>query len=191
MKINGASSPRSPWASQVARATASPPLRGERLRPEGSPSGALHSLQCVVSSTPLGSARATGTFFFCYRGADFLFWASPEPRTGDPLGSPSPWQRVLVAHRSHQCSGWAPDPLVCVPVGPGPPTSRVVRPAVQACPARPHSITAVHGLREGDQAAAVSRPHQLRTRLSGVPGRVPDSPQGRQLFIHGGSMDGP
>ncbi|KAJ1202371.1 hypothetical protein NDU88_006171 [Pleurodeles waltl] len=43
----------------------------------------------------------------------------------------------------------------------------------------------------GDQAAAVSRPHQLQTRLSGVPGRFPGFPQGRQLFIHGGSTDGP
>ncbi|KAJ1177108.1 hypothetical protein NDU88_002370 [Pleurodeles waltl] len=110
---------------------------------------------------------------------------APLPQKG------SPQKRVLVAHRSRRCSGRAPDPLVCVPVGPGPPTSRVVRPAVQACPARPHSITAVPGLREGDQAAVVSRPHQLQTRLSGVPGRFPGSPQGRQLFIHGGSTEGP
>ncbi|KAJ1215522.1 hypothetical protein NDU88_003130 [Pleurodeles waltl] len=64
-------------------------------------------------------------------------------------------------------------------------------PGSSGCPARPHSITAVPGLRKREQAAAVSCPHLLQMRLSGAPGRVPGSPQCRLLLAYGGSTDGP
>ncbi|KAJ1114401.1 hypothetical protein NDU88_002639 [Pleurodeles waltl] len=126
-----------------------------------------------------------------FQGSCFLYWASAVPRMGDLPGSPSPQRLALAARRSRRYSGSAPGPPLFVLVGPEPLPSWLLRPAIQSCHTRAHSVTSVPGLREGHQAAGASLLRHLQKKLSDAPGSIPGSPSGPQLHTCSGNVDGP